>query len=447
LGYVGKKPIKTPELDDLAKNGFLFPRNYVSSFPTIPDREDLFTGKYSFPFHGWQPLGKDAVTLAQILQQNGYLTQLIADTPHLMGREANYNRGFTGYYWIRGQEGDIYLTHCNDEIKNLIPYKKTRYQPGRALSPALVDLHKWINYQWKWEEDRFMAQTARTASKWLEENYKVDNFFLWVDCFDAHEPWDPPEYLVEQYHPGYKGIPMLHPNYGPASVYTKEELKNLKAHYMGEVTLVSKWLGHIIRKLKDIGIYEETLVMFTTDHGMYVGEHNRCGKSNICAEDKRGPWPLYEEIAHIPLIIKLPGQQKSGVCQELVQPPDILPTILDLGKIKEKLPIHGHSLTPLLEGKGNWPRDYAFSSSALAQQKGSIPWTTVTTKQWTLLTGGKPSDKPELYNVEEDPSQERNLIEKHPEVAREMFAKLLKFLQRVGTEQQKIAILKERMRI
>ena len=86
LGANGNAWIKTPELDAFARIAVNFDRCTISSFPTIPTRTDWFTGRYGFPFHGWQPLGPKATVLAGVLREAGYVNQLIADNPHLMSR-------------------------------------------------------------------------------------------------------------------------------------------------------------------------------------------------------------------------------------------------------------------------------------------------------------------------------------------------------------------------
>jgi arylsulfatase A-like enzyme len=217
LGANGNPWIKTPELDTFASRAVSFDRCTISSFPTIPTRTDWFTGRYSFPFHGWQPLDPGATVLAGVLAEAGYINQLITDNPHLMNGRQHFNRGFHGAEWIRGQEGDTPLTWMNHPLPQVMPFEKTRQRPINFGAP-LVDLHAWQNRWWDGEEDTFVARTCRTACHWLEHNYKAEKFFLWVDCFDVHEPWDPPEYLVRLYDDsGYDGPPMKHPNYGPAS--------------------------------------------------------------------------------------------------------------------------------------------------------------------------------------------------------------------------------------
>ena len=163
----------------------------------------------------------------------------------------------------------------------------------------LIDLHSWTNRRWYREIDRFPPRTAELAVEWLEENDQYSPFFLWVDFFDPHEPWDPPEYMVRRYDPNYEGPPMLHPNYGKASDYTEAELQNLRAHYCAEAELVDRWVGRILTKIDDLDLWRNSVVVFMSDHGMSLGEHNRTGKSNINKNDERF-WPLYPEIVHIP---------------------------------------------------------------------------------------------------------------------------------------------------
>ena len=101
---------------------------------------------------------------------------------------------------------------------------------------------------------------------------------MYLDFFDPHEPWDPPDFYIEKYQPGYKGDPMILPNYGLADAYTPDELENFRARYKGEVEMVSKWLGRVFRQMKDVGVYDDSLIIFTSDHGTMFGEHNSVGK-------------------------------------------------------------------------------------------------------------------------------------------------------------------------
>jgi len=442
LAFHAGKAVKTPELDAFAQEAVVFDQAHISSFPTVPHRTDMITGRYGFPFYGWQPLLPELTGMADHLGRHGYINQLIADCPHLMKHEYNFSRSFHGFHWVRGQEGDIPFTMCNYPIEQRMAHEKTRLQP-MIFGEPLVNLSGWTNREWVWEEDRFPAQTARLACKWLEQNYEAERFFLWLDFFDVHEPWDAPDYLVQLYDPGYECDPMYHPNYGHASVYTEAELRNMRAHYAAEVTLVSKWIGTVLRKIEDLGLYEDTAVVFTADHGMYIGEHDRTGKSNLSDADDRGQWPLYDEITHIPLAIRAPGVGHRRV-GELVQPVDIMPTLLDLAGVDAAEGMHGHSMKPLMLGEiDGWPREVTFSSQALADDRSRAPKTTIRDRRWCLIVGGKQGTGPELYDLQADLAQQHNIIADNPGIAGRLHEHFLQWLAEVGADEGKIAAARE----
>ena len=398
-GWNGNGWIRTPDLDRFAAQAVAFDGHYVSSFPTIPTRTDWFTGRFSFPRHGWRALDPAVPVLAASMRQAGYLTQLIIDNPHMMRATNHFDRGFEGACWLRGQEGDTYLTRFN-RLERAMPSDKTRQSP-QPHGYNLIDIHRTTNRDWAWEEDRFAARTLRTASRWLEENYRAP-FFLWVDCFDVHEPWDPPEYWVERYDPGYEGPPMLHPSYGPADIYTPAELANLRAHYAGEVSMISRWFGRLLQKLEDIGLEDRTAVIFTADHGMFLGEHNRTGKSNLWPGDPRR-WVLYEEVAHIPLLMRVPGVEPRRV-PALVQPPDLMPTLLELAGVPAPADLEGRSLGPLLRGEAHRHRPIAVSG---IHRRGE-PLLAVRDGRYAYYPQGD-ADQPELYDLQADGQESRNL--------------------------------------
>lgn len=442
LGAAGDPRGLTPEIDKLASHSHFCARAYISSFPTVPNREDMFCGTYSFPFHGWGPLPEDAVPAAEILSDKGYITQLITDTPHLLGSGHGYHRGFLGYHWNRGNECDIYLTRCNHEFPQVMDREKTRLTS--VLGNPLVNLHHWINADRVAEEETFVASTARLTSKWIEDNYKVKDFFLWVDTFECHEPWCPPSYYVERFDPGYKGQPAQYPNYHYADAYTKAELRNMEASYAGEVALTSKWVGHILRKLEDVGIYDDTLVIFTADHGTYLGERNRTGKFLMTRpDDEITPWPQYDEVNQMPLIVKLPGQTKAKRIKQVVQPVDVLPTILDLTKVKTRLDCHGHSMRPLFEGRGKWPRKYAYSTFSLRAKEPNF-WTSINARDWCLNVGGYADDKPELFDLRRDRGMKRDVCKPNVKVANKIGTDYVKFLRSVGTDEDKIEVIESK---
>jgi len=425
-------PVRTPNLDRFSERAVSLSRYYVSSFPTIPHRTDVTTGRYGWPWYPWQDRRMSSENhVPQILGQEGYVSQLLCDCPHLFN--SGFQFGFDGAKALRGQEADIPFLRMNHPIEETMPPEKTRtghHFQGRNL----VDLARWTNRKWYREVDRFPPRTAEMAVEWLEENGQFSPFFLWVDFFDPHEPWDPPEYMVRRYDAEYDGTPMLHPNYGRASDLTDKELHNLRAHYCAEAELVDRWVGRILQKIDDLQLWDDSVVVFTTDHGMSLGEHNRTGKTNINTRDDRR-WPIYPEVAHIPLMVAAPGLQGGTTVDALLQPPDILPTVVDLAGMALEPPegFHGGSFAPLLRGETMTPlRQEAISASFLRVSEGDDPITAampvVYTEEWAYVPIG-PENKAELYRIAEDPYAEHDVSAEHPEAIEALHGRLLAWLE------------------
>jgi arylsulfatase A-like enzyme len=424
-------PVRTPQLDRFASemavevHGF-----YTGSFPTIPHRTDIATGRTGWPHYGWQPIDQSGRNhIADILGRCGYATQLLCDCPHLF--PARFDRAFEGAYHIRGQEGDRPVLHLNDPIQEVMPQSKTRMSPvyrGRTL----VDLHAWTNRNPRYETEAFPCKTADMAVRWLEENYKANPFLLWVDFFDPHEPWNPPEYLVRRYDPQYTGSPMLHPNYGPADAYTPEELRNLRAHYAAEAELVDRWVGRVLQKVDDLALWDSSVVVVTSDHGTAIGEHGRTGKSNIHEKDDRY-WPLYPELSHVPFLIAAPGLPRGTGLATFGQACDFLPTVCDLAgaRPEPREPLHGRSMAEVLRRGNGSHRDFAvagcFAQSAdgRAPAKCSTPF--VVTRQWGYCPIGSHGAE-ELYDLSTDPLAAKDIASQHPDVCRDMREMLRKHL-------------------
>jgi len=440
-------PVRTPELDRFAQRAVSLSRLYTGSFPTIPHRTDLTSGRFGWMWYPWQDRRQSSANhLPMILRQAGYVTQLLCDCPHLFN--AGFQFGFDAAYALRGQEADLPLLRMNHPIPQAMPPEKTR-DDLHFQRRNLVDLASWTSRYWYREQDCFPPRTAALAVEFLEENYRYHPFFLWVDFFDPHEPWIAPEYMVRRYDPEYHGTPMLHPNYGKASDLTPAELRNLRAHYCAEAELVDRWVGRVLQKIDDLNLWENSIVIFTTDHGMSLGEHNRTGKSNINKRDPRC-WPIYPEIAHIPLMIAAPGLEGGRTVDALLQPPDILPTLLELAGLEAHIPepIHGRSFAHLLRGTGDRPlRDCAIAASFLRVQPASpaTKWTTpvLYTEKWAYAPIG-PEGERQLFDLENDPYAETNIAADHPAVVRALHERFVAWMHEVGAPAEAMSPLEWR---
>ena len=414
-----KKPLNTPSLDAFCETRATSITNfYTASFPTIPNRTDIATGITGWSHYGWQPIDVSGPNhIAKTLRRQGYATQLVCDCPHLFN--SRFQFAFDAAYQHRGQEGDKHLLPLNDPITTKMPLDKTRTYP-LWKNKTLVDAHRWVNRYFNVEEETFAAKTAATATRWLEENYKAEPFFLWVDFFDLHEPWDPPEYLVRKYDPDYRGQPMIHCNYGPATDYSDAELHNLWAHYAAESELVDRHLGRVLQKIDDLRLWDDTIVIVTSDHGTSIGEHNRTGKSNISDNDERY-WPIYPEVGKLPFLIARGDVPQGQIREFIAQPPDISPTLAELADFQPETQrnVDGRSFYELLKNGRGSHRELAVSASFVPiQENGRCPVHATTPFATDGVWGYAPVGafgEPEFYNLELDPWAETNVIEKHPE--------------------------------
>ncbi|MBI2866996.1 MAG: sulfatase-like hydrolase/transferase, partial [Chloroflexi bacterium] len=199
LGCYGNTWIHTPNLDRLAKESVVFDRAYIGSYPTVPNRWDLATGRYGFPYRGWQPMDKNDVSLAQMLSGRGYATMFIHDTPMLAGDDMNYTRGFSAFRWVRGQHSDPY---------NVIPRGTMRLpaQAHKLSGPERFKLYFRNIAHRQHDREYMVAKSVMEATDWLEENHDMGPFFLWLDMWDPHEQFDPPWYDWDRYRdPKYNG--------------------------------------------------------------------------------------------------------------------------------------------------------------------------------------------------------------------------------------------------
>ena len=190
IGANGNDWIETPNIDRFASKAWAYDRAFCASFPTIPYRTDVITGQYGAPFHAWKPLRHERQTLPWTLAQNGYATQLIHDTPHLVNGGHNFDWPFHAWTFVRGAEVD------RDWIMDTDPWPDnwTR-QPlfdcldDKAAESGMLRSYARANRNRKKPEDWNCAKLFNTAAQFLKDNTKRDNFFLWIDCFDPHEPW------------------------------------------------------------------------------------------------------------------------------------------------------------------------------------------------------------------------------------------------------------------
>lgn len=421
---------QTPNLDKFAAQAAVFEHYYPEGLPTLPVRTAWWTGLWTYPIKGWQPFQLDDILLAEVLWNKGFTSALVADTYHLHKPVYGAGRGFDTVTWVRGQEYDPWIVDVDVDL-DASPHHRLRGDASDPNYRPLFEQHLRNSTTFKREEDYYVARTCRAAIEWLEAitQQRKDDLFLWVDCFDPHEAWDPPEPYWSMYKPaGYDGAELVDPVPGPVEGYmTPEEVERTRTLYAGEVTLVDTWVGVLLDRIRELGLFDNTLIVHITDHGEPFGEHGFIRKAE--------PWNV-EELIRSPLVIRHPkgvgaGQRVSAFAQAV----DLMPTILDFLGLPTTLEqqyrapgrdlfpqdvvaasrtveLEGQSLLPLMGGDTKKIRDFAYIGHH------GRSWT-IRSGEWSfhlfLRTGER-----RLFNLRQDPGEHSDVLADNPAVARDL---------------------------
>ncbi len=242
------------------------------------------------------------------------------------------------------------------------------------------------------EEDYFSAKTFGSACNWLDRHAGKGKFFLHVETFDVHEPFDVPEPYESMYAEGAsKNEFNIWP---PYQVYadleafmdqtSPEELAFLKSQFMGKVTMMDRWLGILLDRLDDMNLWEDTMVIFTTDHGHDMGERRAFGKQH----------PHFDSHANIPLMVWHPSRPGNGKrVMGLTQTVDLFATIIDAAGVEVTAANrHSRSLLPMITSNAPSPRDavlYGTFGQGVCATDG----------EWTILKAPEPDRPLHLYST------------------------------------------------
>jgi arylsulfatase A-like enzyme len=256
------------------------------------------------------------------------------------------------------------------------------------------------------ERDTTTAEVFRWAMQFVEDNRNAEPFYLMIDSFRPHEPWEAPACYYEMYaDPHYDGPTIPHARYQAMQQQGLDEamLADLVAHYSGLVTLVDTWFGMFMDTLERLDLLDNTMVIFTSDHGTHFADNPQ----QIVGKPACSLWP---GVMHLPLIVRPPGGHslcsRGCVESELVYNMDTTATIYDVAGIDDHQPIDGQSLMPLLSGRGRWqPREYVTSRYSDAVCYIDDEWWVRTDVQ------GEPG---EAFYLPNDPFCQEDLMEELP---------------------------------
>lgn len=361
-GCYGNAAVKTPAIDRLAGEGVMFENAFPESLPTIPVRRAIYTGRRSYPFRdyrplpwgtvympGWQPIASGEDTLAENLASLGYQTGYACTTQHCWNPGFNFWRGFRQWEFVRGYSGeDRWKSPFGVTGKDLEKYgdpDELMKSPHSGGGAPMVLANRGVEMK---DEETATAKAFRWASEFVEDN-SSHPFFLLIDSFAPHEPWEAPAKYYEMYGDrNYRGARHLVPVYGRADRYSASEIAYMRAQYMGLITHADRWFGEFMNSMENLGLLRKTAVLLISDHGTNFCEN----PSNIIGKPS---WSMYPALMKIPLIIRPPGGTAGPkTASELVYNTDLSATVYDFARTAAHEKIHGRSLLPLILNSGGW---------------------------------------------------------------------------------------------
>jgi arylsulfatase A-like enzyme len=250
----------------------------------------------------------------------------------------------------------------------------------------------------------------------LQEYHREGPFFLHVEAFDPHEPWDPPQQFLEKYLKGPGKHSWPEPPYSDAQV-PPEGVERLRANYAGEASNVDYWFGKVLDTAAELGLLENTVVVFMSDHGALLGEQSQWVK---------GPERLRKQVTHVPVLVRVPGNGFAGKrVPGFVQTPDIMPTILGRLDLKAPARVTGHDLWPYVTGQRSNQREYVVQAYGWIAAVRTPEWNYSAIWNREKYEGKYP---PQLYNRKNDPEELHSVAEQHPAVVKELQTKLEQYI-------------------
>jgi choline-sulfatase len=391
----GYRRATTPEIDKLAGEGYLVERAYTPMPTTGPAHAALFTSQYPRT-HGvvknGQILRDDRVSLAEILRGHGYRTAAFVSS-FVLNHQFGYAQGFTTY---------------DDDFS--------------GADSSLAAMKMWEGHPIRNGFDRRANETTDKVIDWLRQNGRQRPFFLWVHYFDPHYPYAPPESARRSWGIAEDGSP----------------LRRALAAYDAEIAFTDREVGRLVQHLDDEVPPESTLLVITADHGEGF-LHGYAGHGAI----------LYEETVHIPLLFCWrgripPGQMHEGFMSLI----DIAPTVLGLLKVEhERVAMQGRDFSCIFRATADsrirnqiflQRRHYKHGQAPTYDIDGiplgkprpvNGPMFGIRSGRWKYIEAQR-EGLSELFDVEADTLETRNLADEHPETARKLHGLIAEWRER-----------------
>ena len=323
LPCYGGKEIELPNFRRLAEKTAVFDNSYVCSMPCMPARRELHTGRANFLHRSWGPLEPFDDSMPEILKQHGIYSRIVTDHNHYVeDGGATYCTRYSTWECNRGQEGDPWQANAGPvpESTHSKPLSDKAPAPMKALFNRMHGQDMVNRASYHDVCDYPQARTFAQGIDFLDRNHQYDNWYIQIETFDPHEPFDTPDqYISRICDPDTIGD-LDWPPYAPVTE-TEEEIRSFRMHYLALLSFCDESLGKVLDRFDEYDLWKDTMLIVNTDHGYMLGEHDWWSK---------GSMPDYQETMHTPFFIYDPRSKVQGERrQALVQTIDIAPTILD----------------------------------------------------------------------------------------------------------------------
>lgn len=412
LSCYGNQVCQTPNIDRIAAKGTRFTHAYCQATYCGPSRASFMSGYYphatkAFGYVSPRSYIGDRPTWAQLFKNNGYYTARVSKIYH-MGVPGDIEKGNNGTddpaSWTErfNSQGPEWAAAGDGETLENNPDGKKPAVGGNTFVVVEAD------------GDDLVHSDGKTAKKAVEliQQHKNEPFFLGIGFVRPHVPFVAPRSYFPPYKPYSKhvlpekvpgdwdDIPKLGINY-KTSENMKMDLRRQKkavGGYLASVAYMDRQVGKVLDALEQAGIADKTIVIFTSDHGYHLGEHDFWAKVS-----------LHEESAAVPLIISVPGKQPA-VCHSLAELLDLYPTVSGLCGLEVPQGVQGKDLAPLLDDPALKVREAAFSVDP--RNKGNRGFL-LRDDHWAYIQYREDaSGGVELFDMKQDPQQFTNLAEK-----------------------------------
>ncbi|MDD4098882.1 MAG: sulfatase-like hydrolase/transferase [Lentisphaeria bacterium] len=401
LGCMGNQEVKTPNLDRLAGRGMLFQRSYACSGVCVPSRACFHTGRYPIA-HGvtcnTHALPPRERTMGKIFGQAGYHTGYFGKTHFGRPDQAMTTEGWHSTFLWHQPYNDYLRRHQVDATypeHQEIRHPEMRYWDiGRSRIPL---------------EHYFEKVITDHAITFIRE-HRQEPFLCYVSHIAPHGPFTPPAPYDRLYDPESLNLETYPDDCLDNKPWTfrrwveqnrkyinERELRIYLAHLYGLISLVDDQVGRVLDTLQEQGLRQDTMVLFTSDHGDFSSDYGIIGKS----------WSMDERLLRTPLLVAGPEIAPGATSDALVENIDVLPTLLDFCSLAIPRQVQGRSFLPVLQGRRREHKDNAFAFNLFHDHEHTVTRAAVIGKRWKWVES---SDFPgELYDLQNDPKERTNL--------------------------------------